>query len=181
MSLNKQAILDDIFRNAPQLNSEDDCAEKVVIPFLLRVGYERNQIRRKVSITGTSGNRFRKQADIVVYINERPSLVVETKRIQHRLSEEDVNQALSYAQLLEPPTRIAILTNGRDWEVYYLDKDDIGDLESVPDPQELASSTIAISNASIQSQKRQSAERLLVTIENKSGLESAFRELRYNI
>ena len=110
--------------------------------------------------------------------NERPSLVVETKRIQHRLSEEDVNQALSYAQLLEPPTRIAILTNGRDWEVYYLDKDDIGDLESVPDPQELASSTIAISNASIQSQKRQSAERLLVTIENKSGLESAFRECR---
>jgi len=178
MSLNKQAILDDIFRNAPQLNSEDDCAENVVIPFLLRVGYERNQIRRKVSIIGTSGNRFRKQADIVVYINERPSLVVETKRIQHRLSEEDVNQALSYAQLLEPPTRIAILTNGRDWEVYYLDKDDIGDLESVPDPQELASSTIAISNASIQSQKRQSAERLLVTIENKSGLESAFRECR---
>jgi len=178
MSLNKQAILDDIFRSAPTLNSEDDCAENIVIPFLLSLGYERNQIGRKVSITGTSGNRFRKQADIVVYINERPSLVVETKRIQHRLSEEDVNQALSYAQLLDPPTRIAVLTNGRDWEVYYLDKDDIGDIESVPDPQELASSTIAIFNASIQAEKRQSAERLLVTIENKSGLESAFRECR---
>jgi hypothetical protein len=85
----------------------------------MRLGYDRNQIRRKVSITGTSGHRFRKQADIVVYIGERPALVVETKRIQHRLSEEDVNQALSYAQLLEPSTPIAVLTNGRDWEIYY--------------------------------------------------------------
>ncbi|MFM6895804.1 MAG: restriction endonuclease subunit M, partial [Microcystis panniformis] len=68
MPLNKQAILDDIFRKAPPLNSEDDCAENVVIPFIMRLGYDRNQIRRKVSITGTSGHRFRKQADIVVYI-----------------------------------------------------------------------------------------------------------------
>jgi type I restriction enzyme M protein len=178
MSLNKQAILDDIFRNAPPLNSEDDCAENVVIPFLLRLGYDRNQIGRKVSITGTSGHRFRKQADIVVYVRERPSLVVETKRIQHRLREEDVNQALSYAQLLEPPTPIAVLTNGRDWEVYYLDRDDIGGLESVPEPQELASTIVAVSNTAIQIEKKQAAERLLVTIENKGDLEIAFRECR---
>lgn len=163
MPLNKQAILDDIFRNVPQLNSEDDCAEDVVIPFLLRLGYDKKQIGRKVSITGTSGYRFRKQADIVVYVGERPSLVVETKRIRHHLKEEDVNQALSYAQLLEPPTPIAVLTNGRDWEVYYLDKDDIGGLESIPEPQELESVILALSSTIIQVEKRQAAERLLVS------------------
>jgi type I restriction enzyme M protein len=178
MALNKEAILEDIFRNAPPLNSEDDCAENVVIPFLLRLGYERNQIGRKVSITGTSGHRFRKQADIVVYTNERPSLVVETKRIQHRLKEEDVNQTLSYAQLLEPPTPIAILTNGRNWEVYYLDRDDIGGLEAVPEPQELESTILTVFSTAIQIEKRQAAERLLVTIENKGDLETAFRECR---
>ena len=178
MPLNKQAILQDIFRNAPPLNSEDDCAENVVIPFLQRLGYTRHQIGRKVSITGTSGHRFRKQADIVVYINQRPALVVETKRIQHRLKEEDVNQALSYAQLLEPPTPIAVLTNGRDWEVYYLDKDDIGGLEAVPEPQELGSLVLTISSTLIQTEKRQAAERLLVTIENKADLEVAFKECR---
>ncbi|NET61128.1 MAG: N-6 DNA methylase [Symploca sp. SIO2E6] len=176
--LNKQAILDDIFRNAPLLNSEDDCAENVVIPFLLRLGYDRNQICRKVSITGTSGHRFRKQADLVVYVKQRPSLVIETKRIQHRLQEEDVNQVLSYAQLLEPPTPIAALTNGRDWEVYYLDRDDIGGLESVPEPQELTSQILAASSREIPREKRQTAERLLVTIENKTALETAFRECR---
>lgn len=178
MPLNKQAILDDIFRNAPLLNSEDDCAENVVIPLLLRLGYDRNQIGRKVSITGTSGHRFRKQADIVIYIRERPSLVVETKRIQNRLKEEDVNQALSYAQLLDPPSPIAILTNGRDWEVYYLDRDDIGGLESVPEPQELESTILTVSSTAIPIEKRQAAERLLVTIENKGDLETAFRECR---
>lgn len=178
MPLNKQAILDDIFRNAPPLNSEDDCAENVVIPFLMRLGYDRNQIGRKVSITGTSGHRFRKQADIVVYVRERPALVVETKRIQHRLSEEDVNQALSYAQLLEPSTPIAVLTNGRDWEIYYLDRDDIGGLESVPEPQELESTILAVSSNVVQLEKRQAAERLLVTIENKGDLETAFRKCR---
>ncbi|MFM7908526.1 MAG: type I restriction enzyme HsdR N-terminal domain-containing protein, partial [Microcystis sp.] len=178
MPLNKQDILDDIFRKAPPLNSEDDCAENVVIPFIMRLGYDRNQIRRKVSITGTSGHRFRKQADIVVYIGERPALVVETKRIQHRLSEEDVNQALSYAQLLEPSTPIAVLTNGRDWEIYYLDRDDIGGLESVPEPQELESTILTVSSNVVQLGKRQAAERLLVTIENKGDLEIAFRECR---
>ncbi len=178
MSLNKQSILDDIFRNSPLLNSEDDCAENVVIPFLQRLGYDRNQIGRKVSITGTSGHRFRKQADIVVNVNGHPALVIETKRIQPRLKEEDVNQVLSYAQLLEPPVPIAVLTNGRDWEVYYLDKDDIGDLETVPEPQELESAVLATSGAVIQAEKRTAAERLLVTIENKIGLEIAFRECR---
>lgn len=178
MPLNKQAILDDIFRNAPRLNSEDDCAENIVIPFLLRLGYNKNQIGRKVSITRNSGHRFRKQADIVVNIQERPSLVVETKRIQNRLREEDVNQVLSYAQLLEPPTPIAILTNGRDWEVYYLDREDIGGLESVPEPQELESIILTISSTAIPIEKRQAAERLLVTIENKNDLEIAFRECR---
>ena len=178
MPSNKQAILEDIFRNAPPLNSEDDCAENVVVPFLQRLGYDRNQIRRKVSITGTSGQKFRKQADIVVYVNECPALVVETKRIQHRLKEEDVNQALSYAQLLNPPAPIAVLTNGSNWEVYYLAKDDIGNLEAVPEPQELESAVLALAGVVIEPEKRLSAQRLLVTIENKTELEIAFKECR---
>ena len=178
MPLNKKAILEDIFEHVPSLNSEDDCAENIVIPFFQRLGYEKNQIGRKVSITGTSGRKFKKQADIVVYINDRPALVIETKKIQHRLIEEDVNQVLSYAQLIEPPAPIAILTNGRDWEVYYLDKDDIGDLQSVPEPQDLKATIEALSGVLVQPKRREAAERLLITIENKDELEKAFTACR---
>jgi len=55
-----------------------------------------------------------------------PGIVVETKRITRRLREEDANQALSHAQLLEPVAPFAILTNGRDWEQYTLDDEAIG-------------------------------------------------------
>ena len=178
MPLNKQAILDDIFRNTPPLNSEDDCAENVVVPLLQRLGYDKNNIGRKVSITGISGHKFRKQADIVVYVNERPALVIETKRIQHSLKEEDVNQVLSYAQLLNPPTPIAILTNGKNWEVYRFGQDDIGNLEAVPEPQELESLVNNRFELTIPREKQEAAERLLVTIENKTDLEKAFRECR---
>lgn len=178
MPLNKQAILDDIFRNTPPLNSEDDCAENVVVPLLQRLGYDKNNIGRKVSITGISGHKFRKQADIVVYVNERPALVIETKRIQHSLKEEDVNQVLSYAQLLNPPTPIAILTNGKNWEVYRFGQDDIGNLEAVPEPQELESLVNNRFELTIPREKQEAAERLLVTIENKADLEKAFRECR---
>ena len=178
MLLNKQAILDDIFRNTPPLNSEDDCAENIVVPLLQRLGYDKNNIGRKVSITGISGHKFRKQAEIVVYVNELPALVIETKRIQHSLKEEDVNQVLSYAQLLNPPTPIAILTNGKNWEVYRFGQDDIGNLEAVPEPQELESLVNNRFELTIPREKQEAAERLLVTIENKTDLEKAFRECR---
>jgi type I restriction enzyme M protein len=97
VAVNKREILAELFAAAPPLVSEDDVAENIVIPFLLRLGYESASIRRKVSITGATGRRFRKQADIVVQVGEVPGLVIETKRLSHRLREEDANQALSYA------------------------------------------------------------------------------------
>ncbi len=178
MTLNKQGILNDLFRTSPILNSEDDCAENIVVPFLLRLGYVREQIRRKVSITGTSGNSFRKQADIVVYIENRPAMVVETKKLQHRLREEDVNQAMSYAQLLSPAAVISILTNGRDWEVYHFSNNDIGSIDDVPEPDVLSSYLQGAATEVIDPERRAAAERLLTTIENRNALEEAFRKCR---
>lgn len=178
MALNKRQILDDIFAAAPPLLSEDDAAENVVIPFLLRLGYERRQLGRKVSISGTSGKKFRKQADIVIYIEEKPAMVIETKRLSHRLIEEDANQALSYAQLLEPPCPYAIVSNGRDWEAYTLFDDAIGGLEDVPEPSDLESRLSALGVLTIDSERRAAAERLLITLENKDQLEAAFRTCR---
>jgi type I restriction enzyme M protein len=174
---NKQAILEDIFRSAGHLESEDDTAENVVVPFLLRLGYDRADIRRKVSISGRSGRQFKKQADIVVYVDGRPGLVIETKRLKRRLREEDANQALSYAQLLQPPAPFAILTNGRAWEQYTLEDEAIGGLEDVIEPAELRAEVVR-SPIEVSNDRRDAAERLLVTLENKPALEEAFHECR---
>ncbi len=178
MTLNKRGILDDLFRTSPILNSEDDCAENIVVPFLLRLGYSRDQIRRKVTITSSSGGSFRKQADIVLNIDNRPAIVIETKKLQHRLKEEDVNQAMSYAQLLNPPAPIAVLTNGRNWEVYQFSSSNIGNIEDFPEPDALLAQLRSTNTGVVDPERRAAAERLLTTIENRASLEDAFRRCR---
>jgi type I restriction enzyme M protein len=178
MTLSKTGILDTIFRVAPAVRSEDDCAENIVIPFLERLGYQKAQIRRKVSIVGHTGVKFRKQADIVVYLGERPGVVVETKRLQHRLREEDANQVLAYAQLLSPPPPYAVLTNGRRWEVYRLAEEQIGGIEEFPEPDGLVAAVSQLDGIQVPLAKKLAAERLLTTLENASQLEEAFKKCR---
>jgi type I restriction enzyme M protein len=170
--------LDDLFSHAPSMTSEDDCVENIVIPLLTRIGFTRSQIRRKVPVTRPGSQGFCKQADIVVYSDGRPMMVVETKRPGHRLKEEDSNQALAYAKLLNPSALFAALTNGRDWEVYRLDRDEIGGLEDLPGPEQLSGSAAQAQPADLPVQDRQAAERVLYTMENKDDLAEAFRKCR---
>ena len=178
MTLNRIAIIEELFRLAPNLLSEDDCAENIVIPLLLRLGYDRSQIQRKVSISSDDGKKFKKQADIVIYIDKTPAAVIETKRLRHKLRGEDANQALSYAQLLDPPAPIAILTNGQNWELYKLLDDSIGGLEDVPEPVDLQSIVSSYRGRAIEPGRREAAERLLLTLENKDKLIEAFEKCR---
>lgn len=176
--MDKKALLDDLFAYAPPMESEDDCAENIVVPFLVRLGYDRRQIQRKVSIKSTTGETFRRQADVIVSVDDVQAMVVETKRLSHRLKEEDANQGLAYAQLLDPPAPVAVVTNGRDWEVYRLDSDQIGDIQAVPEPDELKAEVRKSAGVAIGSEQRDSASRLLHTLENKDQLEAAFRTCR---
>ena len=72
-----------------------------------------------------------------------------------------------------------MLTNGDRWEVYRLfDDDSIGDIDQLPEPADLPAALANISAAPIDLPKREAAERLLVTLENKQALENAFKTCR---
>ena len=176
--ISRDAMLADIFNASPQLVSEDDCAENVVIPFLQRLGYHSGQIRRKVTIIAASGTKFKKQADIIIYSNNSPAMIIETKKIQHRLQEEDANQVLAYTQIVNPPAPYAILTNGRNWEVYQLFNDTIGGIDDVPEPLSLEMAITSLPSLQNKPERTEAAERILVTIENRDKLEAAFRHCR---
>jgi type I restriction enzyme M protein len=177
MTLQRRTILGELFAAAPRMVSEDDCAENIVVPLLLRLGYDRLQLRRKVTIP-TSASGVRKQADIVVFLDDEPAIVIETKRLSHRLREEDANQVLSYAQLLDPPVNLAVLTNGESWEVYDLVADSVATLDELPEAPDLPTHPAVRKSRLVTSEAREAAERLLVTIENKALLETAFRRCR---
>lgn len=171
--MNLKKLLDDMFKKANGLVSEDDCAEAIVIPLLKTLGHI--NFGRKVTIPVPSGEKliFR-QADIVVRVGEQSRMVVETKRLTHKLDEEDASQVLAYAELLS--CRFAVLTNGRDWEVYDRQFDKSGGLNDIPDAVALDSTQLF---EPVQKDARQRlAARLAYTIENKDKLGTAFTDAR---
>lgn len=171
--MNLNNILDDLFRHASGLVSEDDCAETIVIPLLKTVGH--SQLSRKVTIPVPSGEKtIYRQADIVIRVNGEPRMVIETKRLSHKLDEEDASQALAYAELLS--CRFAVLTNGRDWEVYDRLSDTTGKLADLPDAAFLDSS--GAFEPKQKDARQRLAARLAYTIENKNKLGTTFAEAR---
>lgn len=95
------------------LITEDDVEKKFVEKlFTKELGYDSNSdLKWKESIAYKLGReKFRKEADLVVYKNNNPVLVVESKR-----PTESVNEALaqtdSYASAKE--VRYSLITNGR--------------------------------------------------------------------
>lgn len=171
--MNLKKILDDLFLHADGLVSEDDCAEVIVIPMLKTLGH--SNLSRKVAIPVPSGEKtiFR-QADIVVRVNGHPRMVIETKRLTHKLDEEDASQALAYAELLS--CRFTVLTNGRDWEIYDRKSDATGTLTDLPDAAYLASA--GAFEPEQKDARQRLAARLAYTIENKDKLGANFADSR---
>jgi type I restriction enzyme M protein len=171
--MNAQAILDDLFDRAPDLVSEDDCGEAIVVPFLKALGH--SDMARKVTIPVPTGEKtiFR-QADIIVRVGGKAGMVVETKRLSHRLDDEDTSQALAYAELLN--CRFAVLTNGRDWELYDRTIGVTGGTNDIPDATAL-SALPSQAPTNLDARQRLAA-RLAYTLENKVKLASAFEDAR---
>ncbi len=174
--MNLKKILDGLFQHAGVLISEDDCGEGIVIPLLKLLGH--TDLARKFTVPVPSGEKtiFR-QADIVVRVKNKPSMVIETKRLTHKLDEEDASQALAYAELLS--CRFAILTNGRDWEVYDRKSDTTGTLVNMPDAAFLDSS--GVFEPKQKDARQRLAARLAYTIENKDKLGAAFANARTSL
>ena len=58
------------------------------------------------------------RSDILIARNRKPLAIVETKAPSHNLTDEDAQQAISYARLLASIAPFAIVTNGKETKVY---------------------------------------------------------------
>lgn len=95
--------------------SEEEVKVKCVVPYLEKIGYEKENLRLDMPIK--IGRGVTVYPDIVVYVDDdkTPAMVVETKRPGESLVNY-ANQVISYSRLLQSP--IAVLTNGFKTEVY---------------------------------------------------------------
>lgn len=77
--------------------------------FSIRLGHNAINIHKEV-VGGRS--------DILIARNGQPLAIIETKAPFHDLTDEDAQQAISYARLLSTIAPFAIVTNGKETKVY---------------------------------------------------------------
>lgn len=108
----------------PELYSEQDVISKVVVPGLAALGYDETKkgsgvvVRFNHPITAQQGREKKTiYADLVVFVNEAPVIVVDGKNPREHLTENDREQAISYARLLPDIAPYAALCNGT-WQIF---------------------------------------------------------------
>jgi Type I restriction enzyme R protein N terminus (HSDR_N). len=87
--------------------------ETEIVLLLKQIGWERRQIRQDVSLS----DRGTDKADIVLRLNNNFSILIEVKR--HGETRNATEQVRRYARLLSPSPRLAVLTDGTRWVIYY--------------------------------------------------------------
>jgi hypothetical protein len=112
----------------PDMN-EEEVKVKIVLPFLASLGIEITDLQLETSFSVQLGRRVadykkpsshesRGRLDILVKRGDRNLFIVETKRSNLALTDDDREQAISYAKLVHPIAPFALVTNGTDWKLY---------------------------------------------------------------
>ncbi len=112
--------------------SEEDIKVKDVLPWLEQAGVALDEMKCELSfslkigrqsvIVGQTKPRKRDtvggRLDILVQRNGRNLLIVETKADGLQLTDDDRDQAISYARLVHPIAPYAVVTNGKEYRLY---------------------------------------------------------------
>lgn len=110
---NRESISNYINVPVSQLNSEADVENKVIIPLFKSLGLIRsnNDYSLHVPVRIHSGHQIEtKQADIVIYKNGNPYIVIEAKSPEARIDDDAIAQLDSYAMWL--PARFGVACDG---------------------------------------------------------------------
>lgn len=111
------------------IDSEEE-VRLAVCQFFSELGFDRDEIsaedyfsirlgHREIKISGREGRRdISGRSDILLSRNGVPLAIVETKGLDHIISDEDISQAISYARLLEKIAPFTIITTGRETKVF---------------------------------------------------------------
>src|SRR5574341_82188 len=108
----------------PELYSEQDVETKIIVPALEELGYSEHENSRvrlqfQYPIKAQQGRETKTiYADVVVFVDDTPVLIVDSKNPRQYLTENDREQVISYARLIGSVAPYAVLCNGHSWQIY---------------------------------------------------------------
>lgn len=112
--------------------NEEEVKVRLVLPYLRSLGFDQSDLslettfsvrigRSILAVAGACGSKTgtaRGRLDILVKHDGLPLFVVEVKEQNSPLSDQDRDQAISYARLVHPIATYALVTNGQQWRLY---------------------------------------------------------------
>ncbi len=101
--------------------------ETEVVQVFKKAGWPRLQINQDVSVSEKANDRV----DIILKLDNRPALLAEIKR--YGKTHDAESQVRRYCSLVRPSPRLAFLTDGVRWIVYY-----VGQVGLIPILDEIA-------------------------------------------
>lgn len=117
-------------KNQMAKNTEEDIKIKVILPLLLSLGFESNEISFEKSFPIRLGKFTARvdtqkqittaspRLDVLVKHNGTNIFVIEVKNDSIDLGDDDKEQAINYARIVHPMAPFAIVTNGKDTKIY---------------------------------------------------------------
>jgi hypothetical protein len=111
-------------------NTEEDIKQKVLMPFLTSLGFTADEMEFEKGFSIRLGKYWARvdtakeiesghpRLDVLVKRGGKNLFVVEAKNDESPLTEDDKEQAISYARLVHPMAPIAVVTNGRETKLY---------------------------------------------------------------
>ncbi len=102
------------------LNSEQDNIGKLLLPYLKDLGFEQSDISYEHSFKLRLGKSLHKtvRADILCKKYEKNLFVIEVKKDSVKINQNDIDQGISYARLLDQIAPFTIITNGKDTRIF---------------------------------------------------------------
>jgi hypothetical protein len=108
--------------------NEEDVKNKIIVPYLKDIGFEDKdfEYERNFTVNFAKGGDLKidntqstktGRADILVKKNGRNLFILEIKRSDHPILDKDIDQAISYARLLDKVAPFVIVTNGQKIKV----------------------------------------------------------------
>lgn len=108
--------------NNETLINEEDIRVKLLMPYLQSLGFSPSEIQIEKSFSirlGKSVQKMRGRADILCTRNGRNLFIIELKKDTVKISDQDIEQGISYARLLEDNIApFTIITNGKVTRVF---------------------------------------------------------------
>ncbi|MHC2994143.1 MAG: type I restriction enzyme HsdR N-terminal domain-containing protein [Candidatus Atribacteria bacterium] len=112
--------------NKINISNEEDLKQKVVLPYIESLGFAKNELEYEKNFSIRLGrnvyciNNCKKKEnakgrlDILCKRGDKNLFVIEVKRDNVKITQDDIDQGISYARLLNQIAPFVLITNGKD-------------------------------------------------------------------